>query len=104
MNTNRRPRLITAARPQWVIIGLFESVCDIRVKPDSSEIEPPIRAVSGHAYMMSCLECDLPELLEETRPPDPELVEEAFLDRQIDGQKADLAYLWLQAKGVICTG
>jgi hypothetical protein len=41
---------------------------------------------------------DLTEILEQTRPPDPELVdliEQAFLEGQIDVQKADLAYLWL---------
>ena len=46
--------------------------------------------------MMSCLHCALSELLEQTRPADPELVdliEQAFLEGQIDGQKADLAYL-----------
>ena len=35
-------------------------------------------------------------------PPDPELVdmiEQAFLEGQIDGEKADLAYLWLQDHG-----
>ncbi len=50
---------------------------------------------------MSCLRCDLSELLEQTRPPDPELVdliEQAFLEGQIDGQKADLSYLWLLAE------
>ena len=43
-------------------------------------------------------------LLEQTRPPDSELVdliEQAFfegqVDGQIDGQKVDLAYSWLQA-------
>ena len=44
---------------------------------------------------------DQSELLELTRPPDPELVdliEQAFLEGQIDGKKADLAYLWLRAK------
>ena len=44
---------------------------------------------------------DLSELLEQTRPPDTELVdliEQAFLEGQIDGKKADLACLWLQAK------
>ncbi len=72
---------------------------------DSSEIEPPIRPVSGHAHMMTCIECNLPGLLEETRPPDPEyvdLIEQAFLDRQIDSQVADLAYLWIQANRDIC--
>ena len=49
---------------------------------------------------MIYLHCDLAEILEQTRPPDAELVdlvEWAFLERQIDGQKADLAYLWLEA-------
>ena len=43
---------------------------------------------------------NLSELLEQTRPPDSELVdliEQAFLEGQIDGLKADLAYLWLSA-------
>ena len=56
---------------------------------------------SRHAQRMSCLDCDLSELLEQTRPPDTELVdliELAFLGGQIDGQKADLAYLWLMGK------
>ena len=50
---------------------------------------------------MSCLHCDLSELLEQTRPPDPELVdliELPFLEGQIDSQKSDLAYLWLMGK------
>ena len=41
------------------------------------------------------MSCDLSELLEQTWPPDPELVdliERAFLEGQINGQKADLAY------------
>ena len=43
---------------------------------------------------MPCLLCELPELLEQTSPPDPDLVdliEQAFLEGQIDGVKADLA-------------
>ena len=43
---------------------------------------------------------DLSELLERTRPPDAELVdliEQAFLEGQIDGLRADLAYLRLKA-------
>ncbi len=50
---------------------------------------------------MPCLKCELPYLLEVSRPPDPELVdliEQAFLEGQIDSQKADLAYLWLVSK------
>ncbi len=53
---------------------------------------------SDHAQRMSF---DLSDLLERTRPPDAELVdliEQAYLEGQIDGQKADLAYLWLLAK------
>ncbi len=49
--------------------------------------------------MMLCLQCELPRILEETMPPDSEfvdLIEEAFLVGQIDGQRADLAYLQLQ--------
>ncbi len=40
-------------------------------------------------------------------PPDPELVdliEQAFIQGQIDSQKAELAYLWIRAKGLICLG
>ena len=53
---------------------------------------------------MSCLHCDLSELLELARPPDPELVdliEKAFLASQIDGQRADIAYLWLSVNSQI---
>ena len=53
------------------------------------------------ARRMPYINCDLSELLEQTRPPDPELVdliEWAFLDGQIDGLGADLAYLWLLAR------
>ncbi len=44
---------------------------------------------------MSCLHRELSEILEQTKPPDAELVdliEQAFLEGQIDGQMADLAY------------
>ena len=47
---------------------------------------------------MSCLHCDLSEILEQTRPPDPELVdliEQAYLEGQIDSERAEVAYLWL---------
>ncbi len=47
---------------------------------------------------MSCLQCDLPDLLEASRPPDPELVdliEQAFLEGRIDSERVELAYLWL---------
>ena len=47
---------------------------------------------------MLCLQCDISELLEQTRPPDPELVdliEQAFLEGQIDSQESELAYLFL---------
>ena len=45
------------------------------------------------------MSCDLSEILERTRPPDPELVdliEQAFLEGQIDGNTEDLAYIWLK--------
>ena len=41
---------------------------------------------------------DLCELVQQCRPPDPELVdliEWAYLEGQIDGEEADLAYLLL---------
>ncbi|MFB3125827.1 MAG: hypothetical protein ACE1Z7_09680, partial [Woeseiaceae bacterium] len=53
---------------------------------------------TDHAHRMPCLYCELPHLLEASRPPDPELVdliEQAFLEGQIDGETADLAYLCL---------
>ncbi len=51
------------------------------------------------------MSCDLSEILERTRPPDPELVdliEQAFLEGQIDGQKANQAYLWLMNSQKVC--
>ncbi len=50
---------------------------------------------TDHAHGMPCLKCELPDLLEASRPPDPELVdliEQAFIEWQIDSEKADLAY------------
>ena len=49
---------------------------------------------------MACLHCDLPDLLEASMPPDEEmvdLIERAFLEGQIDGLTADLAYWLLRA-------
>ncbi len=57
-----------------------------------------VRVWTDHAYKMPCLKCELPYLLEVSRPPDPELVnliEQAVLEGQIDSQKAELAYLCL---------
>jgi hypothetical protein len=54
---------------------------------------------------MTCLNCALSDLLEATQPPDPELadlIDWAFLDGQIDGQAADLAYLLIVKKAQIC--
>jgi len=48
---------------------------------------------------MPCLQCELPNILEETRPPDPDMVdmiERAFNEAQIDGQKADMPYDYLR--------
>ena len=50
---------------------------------------------------MDVLHDSLSGLLQASKPPDRELVdliEQAFLEGQIDGQKANLAYLWLMAK------
>lgn len=50
---------------------------------------------------MWCDHFDLSALVEAATPPDPELadlIELAYLEGQIDGLKADLAYLWLEAK------
>ena len=47
---------------------------------------------------MVCLHCDLSKIIEQTRPPDAELVdliEQAFLEGQSDGPQADLAYAYL---------
>ena len=49
-----------------------------------------------HSHGMPCLHCELPSLLEASLPPDEEmvnLIERAFLEGQIDGLRADLAYL-----------
>jgi len=57
------------------------------------------RVWTDHAHGMSCLKCELPDLLEASRPPDPELVdliERAFIEGQIDSEKADLAYTFLR--------
>ena len=56
------------------------------------------RVLTTHAHRMPCLQRELPNLLQESMPPDPELVdliEQAFLEGQIDGLRAELAYLWL---------
>lgn len=47
---------------------------------------------------MSCFHCDLSEILEQTKPPDAELVnliEHAFFEGDIDGDTEVLAYYWL---------
>ncbi len=54
-----------------------------------------VRVLTDHAHKMPCLKCELPYLLEVSRPPDPELIDlikQAFLEGQIDCRKADLAY------------
>jgi len=51
-----------------------------------------------HCYGMTCLQCNLAELMLLSMPPDADqvdLIERAFLAGQIDSQAADLAYLWL---------
>ena len=49
---------------------------------------------------MSWLQFNLTELVDLSRPPDPELVdliELGFLEGQIDGRQAEAAYYWLLA-------
>ena len=61
-------------------------------------MELAVRAWTDHAYRMSCLICELPDLLEASRPPDPEfvdLIEQAFIEGQIDSETAGLAYVYL---------
>ena len=51
-----------------------------------------------HSHDMPCLQCDLSELLESSRPPDSalvDLIEQAFLEGQIDSESAEQAYLCL---------
>jgi hypothetical protein len=67
-------------------LGRFSRMCPV----SSNESHPQ----SVHAGCMSCLQCELPNLLLESCPPDPELVdltERAFLEGQIDSQVAELA-------------
>ncbi len=48
---------------------------------------------------MPCFKCELPNLLEASRPPDPELVdliEQAFIEGQINGEALGLAYVWIE--------
>ena len=50
------------------------------------------------ALRLACLQCELPRLLEASMPPDEEmvdLIQRAFLEGQIDGLKADMAYYQL---------
>ena len=45
----------------------------------------------GHAHRMSCIQCEVSNLLLEATPPDQdmvELIEQAFSGEQIDSQKA----------------
>ena len=77
----------------------------VKVSSDFLSIHPlnDLAAIArtNHAHRMSCIHCELSELLEETRPPDPDFmtpIEWAFLEGQIDGQTADLTYFWLLPK------
>ena len=49
---------------------------------------------------MLCLQCELADLLEASRPPDPglvDLIEQAFIEGQIDGENVGLAYMWIES-------
>jgi hypothetical protein len=58
-----------------------------------------VKVWTNHAHRKPCLKCDLPYLVEVSRPPDPEfvdLIEQAYLEGQIDSEKADFAYTYLR--------
>ena len=49
---------------------------------------------------MPCVQCELPDLLLESMPPDQdmvELIEQAFSD----GQKVNQAYLWVKCQELL---
>ena len=67
---------------------------------NSPNSDNAVTVQAAHACRMSC---DLSELLEQTRPPDEELVdlnERAFLEGVIDGATEGLAYIWLSVNHV----
>ena len=73
----------------------FDGTHFCKNRPISNKVSNP---QSGHARRMSCLHCDLSAILEQIRPPDPDLVdliEQAFLEGLIDSKRAELAYLYL---------
>ena len=52
---------------------------------------------------MPCVQCELPDLLLESMSPDQDLVdliEQAFLEGQIDGPQVDLVHLLLMVHAV----
>ena len=56
------------------------------------------RVSTDHAHRVPCLNCESPDLLKVSRPPDPEvvdLIEQTFLEGQIDSEQAEQAYLSL---------
>ena len=50
----------------------------------------------GHPLAMSCLHCDVANLLELPDPDFENLIEQAFLEGTIDGETQDLVYTWLE--------
>lgn len=62
--------------------------------------EDAAKAPGSHASQMECLHCELPDLLERRQLPDEEmldLIEQAFLEGQIDGEEMNRACLLLDA-------
>ncbi len=89
--------------PETVFLGATPLLDGTHFSRKSQNSYQAVSTQSGHAIGMAC---DLSELLEQTRPPNPELadlIERAFLAHQIDGQRADLAYLWLMPNRLILT-
>ena len=55
---------------------------------------------------MPGLQCDLPNLILESMPPDPDLadlIEQASIEGQIDSQNAQLADVWMMSEPLSLT-
>ena len=58
-----------------------------------------VRLTARHSHTMAYLQCELPDLQQDSMPPDPEMVDlirQAYLEGLIDGSRAELACLWAQ--------
>ena len=72
--------------------------------PDLSAVTKPKPV---HASRIACFRCELPNLLRDSMPPDPEmvdLIEQAFLEGQIDSLKcrSRLSLATQEVSAVVC--